>query len=133
MLQRTFPATVDALEDVNAWVEEALEQADASPKATMQILISLEEIFVNIAHYAYPGSQGTADLALTVENGKCTIRFEDSGIPFDPLAREDPNVTLSAQDRSVGGLGIYMVKNSMDSVTYAYQNNKNVLTIEKAI
>ena len=94
----------------------------------------MEEIFINIAHYAYqPGQNGTATVRCCVGGDplQVTIQFLDSGKPFDPLAREDADTTLSAEDRGIGGLGILMVKKSMDAVGYAYENGSNVLTIKK--
>ena len=85
------------------------------------------------AHYAYPNGKGGAEISVGVEDGVASITFRDTGIPYDPLAREDPDVKLKAEDRSIGGLGIYMVKKSMDEMRYRYEDGHNVLTIRKTI
>ena len=98
--------------------------------------MALEEIFINIAHYAYhPGQAGTATIRCCVGGDplQVTIQFLDNGKPFNPLAKEDTDITLSAEERGIGGLGILMVKKSMDAVDYAYENGSNVLTIKKSI
>jgi len=130
----TLPATLENMDDVIDFVNQELEQYDCPMKVSMQIDIAVEEIFVNIAHYAYPSGEGEATVCCEVEQGErpcAVISFSDSGIPYNPLEREDPDVTLSAEERSIGGLGIYMVKKSMDAVEYQYQDGRNVLTLRK--
>ena len=129
MTERVFPAETARLPDVLAFVEEAL--GDCPMKAAMQISIAVEEIFVNIASYAYPDGAGSMTLGVSAEDGTALIRFTDEGIPFDPLARKDPDITLSADERAVGGLGIYMVRQSMDQTDYRRENGKNIFTITK--
>lgn len=131
--QRVFPATDDSLDEATAFIEEVLEEADCPMKAEMQITVAFEEIFVNIAHYAYPAGNGDMVLSIGVEDGVMTMLFEDSGIPFDPLAKPDPDITLSAEDRDIGGLGIFMVKKSMDEVAYERRGEQNVLKLVKRI
>jgi len=133
MEKRTFPAKIDVFPEVSEFVESTLENADSSMKATVQILIALEEIFVNIAHYAYGDGEGDAVIGISTNEGICTLTFEDCGTPFDPLAKSDPDLSAEAQEEVIGGLGIYMVKKSMDSVEYAYRDGKNTLTITKRI
>ena len=101
----------------------------------MIMLVAVEEIFVNIAHYAYGGNPGEAVIGLDViPNPKsCRIVFRDRGVPYNPLEKTDPDITLSAEEREIGGLGIYMVKQSMDKVEYRYEDGYNILTIEKNI
>ena len=103
-----------------------------------KIDVAAEEIFVNIAHYAYKdklpaGVYGQTWITCTYENELLTIIFRDKGIPFNPLARPDPDITLSAEDRSIGGLGIFLTKKYMDKVEYQYENDENVLTLKKMI
>lgn len=133
MKKITLPASIDRVDEVIDCVNEELEAFDCPMKLTMLIDIAVEEIFVNIAHYAYAPGEGEATISCMVEeNPRCAvIRFEDSGVPYDPLSREDPDITLSAEERSIGGLGIYMVKKSMDAVTYEYTNGQNILTLKK--
>ena len=133
MARLDIKAETDSLDKVTEFIDEQLEAADCSMKAQMQIELAVEEIFVNIAHYAYTPNIGMAGITVETQGDSVLITFEDSGVPYDPLAKEDPDVTLSAQDRSVGGLGIFMVKKSMDDVRYAYIDGKNILTLEKKL
>ena len=99
----------------------------------MQIDIAIDELFGNIAHYAYNPEIGQATVRVEVIEDPLavTITFIDNGVPYDPLAKEDPDTTLSIEDREIGGLGIYMVKKSMDDITYEYKNGQNFLKIKK--
>ena len=133
MTEKVFPAKTEALDDATAFLEAEMEKADCSPKMMMQMSVALEEIFVNIAHYAYGEGEGDMMLGISTDDGEVTVQFTDSGEKFDPLAKEDPDVTLSASERSIGGLGIYMVKKTMDDMYYVYQDGKNILTIVKKI
>lgn len=126
-------ATVENLDIVKDFLDEQFAQTGCSRKTFMQIEISVEEIFVNISHYAYAPDTGMACIAVDISDGKALITFEDSGIPYDPLARPDPDITLSAEDRDIGGLGIFMVKKSMDDVRYEYRDGKNILTLVKEL
>ena len=134
MSKLEIEAKVDNLNDVIAFIDEQLEAADCPMKTQMQIDIAVEELFVNIAHYAYAPNVGQAVItAVLSPDRKMSITFEDSGMPYDPLAKEDPDITLSAEEREIGGLGIYMVKKSMDDMYYEYRDGKNVLTIVKGL
>ncbi|MCR5676278.1 MAG: ATP-binding protein [Lachnospiraceae bacterium] len=126
-------AKLDNLDEVIAFVEEQLEEHDCPPKLVIQINIAVEEIYVNIAHYAYTPEIGEAvvQTEFSEDPSGITITFIDSGKPFDPLAKPDPDVTLPAEERQIGGLGIYMVKKSMDDVQYERKDGKNILTITK--
>ncbi|MBR4981326.1 MAG: ATP-binding protein [Lachnospiraceae bacterium] len=131
----TVDATLDNLEVVQNFVSEELENQGCSMKVMMQIEIAVEEIYVNIVHYAYNPEIGKATIRCEVTDDpmQVIIQFLDSGVPFDPLAKEDADITLSAEDRQIGGLGIFMVKKSMDEVSYEYKEGKNVLTIRKVL
>jgi anti-sigma regulatory factor (Ser/Thr protein kinase) len=134
MSKLEIEAKVDNLNEVIAFIDEQLEAADCPMKTQMQIDIAVEELFVNIAHYAYAPNVGQAVItAVLSPDRKMSITFEDSGMPYDPLAKEDPDITLSAEEREIGGLGIYMVKKSMDDMYYEYRDGKNVLTIVKGL
>ena len=133
IVERTFKANDKELHNVLAYVEEQLEVHDCSPKAQMMISVMVEELFVNIAHYAYPEKEGDAMIGMRFSNGEVTIALQDSGIPFNPLEKEDPDITLSAEDREIGGLGIFMVKKSMDSVSYQRVHGDNVIIFKKKI
>lgn len=129
----TVPAGCDQLDTVQSFVDEALDQLPCTFETRLQIQIAVEELFVNIASYAYAPGTGEAVIGCQVEQEppSITIQFRDWGKPFDPLAKEDADITLSAEERKIGGLGIYMVKNSMDDVNYVYENGQNILTIRK--
>ena len=131
----TVDATLDNLEVVQDFVREELESRGCSMKVMMQIEIAVEEIYVNIVHYAYNPEIGKATIRCEVVDNpmQVIIQFLDSGVPFDPLAKEDADITLSAEERNIGGLGIFMVKQSMDEVNYEYKEGKNVLTIRKVL
>lgn len=134
MAELTILASVENLEQVLAFVDAELEKMGSPPKAQMQIDVAVEELFVNIAHYAYAPETGSATIRVQPDEEKhsIAITFIDSGIPYNPLAKPDPDVTLSAEERQIGGLGIFMVKKSMDGMRYEYRNGQNVLAIEKA-
>ena len=135
MRELTLEAKVDSLNQVLAFVDGALEEMDCPPKAQMQIDVAVEELFVNIAHYAY--APGTGDATIRVETEQnppsVAVTFIDGGVPYDPLKKPDPDVTLSAEDRQIGGLGIFMVKKSMDDMRYQRKDEKNILTIRKKL
>lgn len=124
-------AEIDKLHDVLAFVDTLLEENGCSMKAQMQIDIALEELFVNIAHYAYPQGAGDAEIKVNITPGCIEITLIDSGVPYDPLAKPDPDITLSANERAIGGLGIFMSKKLMDEMSYQYSDGKNMLTIKK--
>lgn len=125
----------DNLPKVLAFVEQHLEEIGCSPKIQMQIAVAVEEIFVNIAHYAYQPGKGKATVRVEISESPVaiTVTFMDNGKPFDPTQKADPNVTLSADERQIGGLGIFMTKKMMDDVSYEYSHGKNVLTLKKGI
>ena len=131
--ERVFPAADEALAEVTAYVEGVLEKLGCRMAVTMQIAVALEEVFVNVAHYAYPDGNGTVKLSLLDDNGSIKLRFTDTGLPFDPLAKADPDITLSAEERSIGGLGIYIVKKTMDDVSYERRDGQNIFTMTKKI
>lgn len=133
MKELTTTATVENIDTVTAFVNEQLEALECPVKAMMQIDIAIDELFGNIAHYAYHPETGSATVRVEVaeEPLAVIITFIDHGIPYDPLAAEDPDTTLSAEERGVGGLGIYMVKKSMDEIAYEYKNGQNILKIKK--
>lgn len=163
----TVSATDENLPQVIAFIESNLEEVECGMKAQTQIEISVEELFVNIAHYAYSSNaaggasdtvrNGTANASCATDEkdascgegsttGAATISFDfaaetrtvtisliDSGVPYNPLAKPDPDITLSAEERQIGGLGIFMVKKNMDEVLYDFADGKNIVTIKKVI
>jgi len=135
MKELTVDAAIENIPAVTAFVEEQLEQYNCPMKAQMQIDIAIDELFSNIAQYAYTPKTGKATVRVEVtENPMAVvITFIDNGVPYDPLAKADPNVSLPADERQIGGLGIFMVKKSMDEINYEYKNGQNILTIKKHI
>ena len=130
---------IEAVEEnlgaVTAFVDERLEKVGCSMKSQMQIDIAVEEVFINIAKYAYHPDTGRATVRVEVNDDPVQVKitFLDHGKPYDPLAKDDPDVTLSADERPIGGLGIFMVKQSMDDVTYEYKDGANILTLTKSL
>lgn len=128
-------AVRENLDTVLRFVDERLEEAGCPIKAQMQIDLAVEEIFVNISDYAYKPGKGNTTVRVEVKEDPivATITFIDQGIPYDPLAKEDPDVTLSAEERKIGGLGIFLVKKAMDDVIYEYKGGRNILTLKKKL
>ncbi len=126
-------ACIDDITEVTSFVETELEKLGCPMKTVVQLNVAIDEIYSNIVKYAYPSEPGPAEVSLIYrEDPGCVyIKFRDSGIPYNPLTKDDPDVTLSADERTIGGLGIYMVKKTMDDVKYKYENGENILTIKK--
>ncbi|MBO4327446.1 MAG: SpoIIE family protein phosphatase [Clostridia bacterium] len=133
--QITVDAKVENIAAVTDFINSELEMIGCPFKAKMQIDVAIDELFGNIAHYAYGEESGTATVRFKYEKEADTaeITFIDSGVPYDPLAKEDPDVTLGVKERAVGGLGIFLVKKTMDSMEYERKNDKNVLKIRKKL
>ena len=132
---RTFPAKTEWLTDVLAFTEQILEKYQCSMKIQTAICVAIEEVFVNVAHYAYGEAEGDVkfDITFDKDTRTATFRMADKGVPFDPLKKPEPDITLSAEEREIGGLGIFITKKTMDLVTYAYENGENILTMIKKI
>lgn len=128
-------ADVEKLEEVQSFIREMLEANGCPFKTQMAIDVCVEEIFVNIAHYAYAPEKGTATIRAEISGAppEISITFIDSGKPFNPLAKKDPDVTLPAEEREIGGLGVYMTKKMMDDVSYEYKGGCNILQMKKAL
>lgn len=135
MEQLRIPANIEQLGAVMEFVDEVLERGDCPLEIRTLIDVAVEEIFVNIASYAYTSDEGVAELNAGFEGEprRVVITFKDSGVPYDPLENPDPDISLSAEERSVGGLGIFLVKQIMDKVGYRYENGQNILTLEKRL
>ena len=133
MKELTIAATVENIEAVTTFVNEQLESYDCPMKAQMQIDIAIDELFGNIAHYAYNPEIGQVTVRVEVVEAPLSviITFIDNGVPYDPVAKANPDITLSAEEREIGGLGIYMVKKSMDEIAYEYKDGQNILSIKK--
>ncbi|MBQ9515991.1 MAG: ATP-binding protein [Ruminococcus sp.] len=135
MKELVIEAEKNNLPQVLEFVDEQLEAVDCPMMTQTTIDIAVEELFVNIASYAYNPEIGIAVVQVTVHDDPLSVEitFIDNGMQYDPLAKADPDTTLSAAQRQIGGLGIFMVKKSMDAVNYEYKDGKNILTIKKTL
>lgn len=133
MKEINVEALVSNIPEVTEFVDAELELLDCPLRAQMQIDVAIDEIFANIASYAYNPETGPATVRVEVQEEPLAVilTFIDNGVPFDPLAAEDPDITLSAEERGTGGLGIFMVKKTMDAINYEYRDGQNILTIKK--
>ena len=133
MNELTVEARVERLPDVLSFVDRYLEERNCPVKAQMQIDLAVEELFVNIAHYAYAPDVGAATVRVDILETPVSVAITllDNGKPYDPLAKADPDISLPAEERPAGGLGIYMVKKSMNEISYEYRDGQNILTIKK--
>ena len=129
----TLAATVENLAVVNKFVEDFLAPFDCSPQIRYQVDLAVEELFVNIASYAYAPGEGMATVKLAALQNPpgVQITFSDAGKPYNPLENEAPDLSLAMEEREIGGLGVFLVKKNMDSLSYEYRDGKNVLTIQK--
>lgn len=135
MREITLEAKAENLKKVLSFVDEYLEELNCPLRSQMRLDVVVEELFINIASYAYAPGTGDATIRIEAEQDSRIVRitFIDSGIPYDPLKKPDPDVTLSAEDRKIGGLGIFMAKKIMDEMLYQYEDGKNILTIRKKL
>lgn len=123
-----IPSQLSALPKVTAFVESILEEAGCPYKVCMQIDVAIDEVFSNIARYSGASS---VQVQCSAKDGSVVLRFADDGMPYDPLQAPEPDLDSAPDERAVGGLGIFMVKKIMDGLSYAYENKRNVLTLNK--
>ena len=135
MKEITLEASLENIPQATTFIDEELEKVDCSLKARMQIDVAIDELFANIARYAYAPATGAVTLRFDYDASArmASLTFVDAGVPFDPLSRTDPDVTLSVQEREAGGLGIFLVKKTMDAMEYRRADNLNILTIRKRV
>ncbi len=135
MREITLKASVENIEKITQWIDSELERLGCTMKAQMQIDVAIDELVSNIAHYAYASGTGdvTVRFGFDAESRTVEIIFADRGIAFDPLEKGDPDVTLSAEERGIGGLGIFLVRKTMDEVRYRREGGRNILSIRKKI
>lgn len=133
MIEKSFEAKVDNLHLVLDFLESELEKNGCNMKISTALAIAIEELFVNVSSYSYPNGTGDLTLKLDFVNDDVLMTLIDTGIPFDPVAKPDPDVTLSAEERQIGGLGIYMVKQTVDEMKYERKENQNILFLKKRI
>ena len=132
-ISKKFGADTGNFPAVWEFVSQVLTEYGADDAVLMQIELGVEEVFVNIASYAYPDTEGEAEVEVSVEDGMAILRFTDSGVAFDPVAAPEPDTGLPAEERQIGGLGIFLVKEMMDDVSYSYEEGKNILVIKKRL
>ena len=133
MSKLRIAAKAENMEQVMAFVNGELETRDCSAKARTQLDVAVDELFSNIARYAYGEEPGEAVIRMEFPDGYAEFTFLDYGVPYNPLERPNPDITIPADERPIGGLGVYIVKKSMDSVSYRYEDGKNILTIRKKL
>lgn len=138
MKELKIEATIDNLAQVFKFLADSMENCDCDPKVKRQIKLCVEELFVNIAHYAYNPDVGIAKISIdTVQSPdgkpKMVISFADEGRPYDPLSLPEPDIDAELDDRQIGGLGVFLVRTTMDNVGYEHKDGQNILTIEKEL
>ncbi len=131
------PANKEEFEKIKLWLTSFLDQLDIQGKPRKQIFIVTDEIFTNISSYAYCEKNGVGDAAITFNYSEAekaiTLVFSDSGIKYNPLSQEPPDIVKRIQEMTVGGLGIFMVRKMVTSIDYEYKDNHNILTLKKII
>lgn len=135
MKELTIEAVLENVDTVIDFIDEQLVEYGCGMKEKMAIDVAADELFTNIASYAYNPEKGNATVRVEVFEDPLAVEitFIDNGVPYDPLAKADPDTTLSVEERQIGGLGIFIVKKSMDAVNYEYKEGRNILTIRKKI
>jgi len=131
MEKLTIDATVENLPNVTEYITSSLEEKNCPMKIIMQMELVIEEIFVNVASYAYRPNVGPVTICKTFEGNSITIDFIDGGTPYNPLEHKDPDINAEIDDRDIGGLGIFLIKKNVDEIFYERKDGKNILTIKK--
>ena len=130
----TLHNDVGEIPQLAAFIDETAEEAGIDMAVAMSLNLAMEEAVVNVMNYAYPaGTVGDIDIDAECADGQRTFVISDSGTPFDPTQAHDPDVTLQAEDRAIGGLGIFLVRQIMDHIEYQYRDGKNILSLTKNI
>ena len=135
MKKLTIEAKIERLPEVLAFLDGILEEAESDMKAQMQLDVAMDEIFSNIARYAYPDQNGAAAVRMDFDEKTrlFSLEFRDQGIPFNPLEQAEPDTALGVEARGIGGLGIFLVRKTMDEVSYQYTDGSNILCLKKRI
>jgi len=131
----TVPAKIENMETVLNFINKQLNGLNILENTLFQLELAIEEVYVNIARYAYVGGEGEVTITFNIEENplQIIIKFIDSGVPFNPLKNEDPDFSLKTEEKEIGGLGIHLVKKNVDSVVYEFHDGMNVLTLKKII
>ena len=128
----TLPNDIETIPQLNEFIDTVAEEIGLDMSLTMSLNLAIEEAVVNVMEYAYPeGEQGNVDIEVIADDKWLTFIISDNGIPFDPTTQKDANTTLSAEERPIGGLGIFLVRQLMDSINYQRKDGKNILTLSK--
>ena len=129
-----LPNDIETIPQLNEFIDSVAEEVGLEMSLTMSLNLALEEAVVNVMEYAYPeGQKGNVEIEVTADQEWMTFVITDTGIAFDPTMKEDADTTLSAEERPIGGLGIFLVRQLMDVIEYKRQDNKNVLTLQKKL
>ena len=129
-----LPNDIETIPQLNEFIDSVAEEVGLEMSLTMSLNLALEEAVVNVMEYAYPeGQKGDVEIEVTADQQWMTFVITDTGIAFDPTMKEDADTTLSAEERPIGGLGIFLVRQLMDVIDYKRQDNKNVLTLRKKL
>ena len=132
--QITLPNDVQEVPQLNVFVDEVCEQVDFDMSTTLKLNLAIEEAVVNVMNYAYPaGEKGDVDIEAMINDEYLVFVISDSGTPFDPTAKAEVDTTLSAEERGIGGLGIHLIRQIMDTINYERVEGKNVLTLRKKL
>ena len=133
MKELHLKAVRENIEAATEFVQKEMEDAGFPMKAILQVAVAIDEIYVNIASYAYPDTEGdvTVQVDFGEDGNQLLLTFIDSGVPFNPMEAEDPDITLSAEERNIGGLGIFLVKKTMDGMEYTRRDGNNILVVKK--
>jgi anti-sigma regulatory factor (Ser/Thr protein kinase) len=124
-------ATLKELPLVTDFIEEICDEMDVTPKDSYSIMLIVEELVTNVCKHSYPEGSGTLEVTIDHHETYCTLIFTDSGIPFNPTQVPAPNTKLSLDERQIGGLGIFFVRQNSDEFHYSRQNGQNIVTIIK--
>ena len=135
MNKLTVPARIENLQKVMDFLGDQLDSVDYVMKARLQLELSIEEAYVNIVNYAYGSEEGEVVICCNIGESplKVTMQFIDYGKPYNPLENEDPDISLNAEEKGIGGLGIFLIKKNVDDIEYKYCEGKNILTIQKKL
>ena len=135
MNKLTVPAKIENLQKVMDFLGDQLDSVDYVMKARLQLELSIEEAYVNIVNYAYELEEGEVIICCNVDESplKVTMQFIDYGKPYNPLKNQDPDISLNAEEKEIGGLGIFLIKKNVDDISYKYHDGKNILTIQKKL
>ena len=129
-----LPNDIETIPQLNEFIDSVAEEMSLDMSLTMSLNLAMEEAVVNVMDYAYPeGQQGNVEIEAMTDGEWLTFVISDSGVPFDPTTKEDADTTLPAEERPIGGLGIFLVRQLMDVIQYQRDGNKNVLTLRKKL